>query len=163
MWVDMKQIDISTKTYPDIFALVDDGDYEYLSKYRWRAQMHRKKFYAVRSFIANGKYVIVQMHTQITGGSQTDHINLNGLDNTRINLRLCTNAQNQWNKPLSAANTSGYKGVSWHKKRRRWGAQIGANSKQYWLGSFSCPIKAARAYDEAAKKHHGEFARLNFK
>lgn len=90
-----------------------------------------------------------------------DHIDTNPLNNMRENLRLATRVQNGQNREMQRNNTSGYKGVSWDKYNRRWMAQIRANGVSMSLGSFKDPLKAARAYNEAALKYHGEFARLN--
>lgn len=87
-----------------------------------------------------------------------DHTNNNQHDNRWGNLRECTNQQNQYNKPLTRANRSGYKGVSWCKERRLWTARIKLPSGKYkYLGRFSNIMEAAIAYDTAATKVHGEF------
>ncbi len=92
-------------------------------------------------------------------GKQVDHINHNGLDNRKENLRLATPAQNQANQKLSKANTSGFKGVSFDKKKKKWAAYIGKQSRN--LGRFLDIRDAARAYNDAAKLAYGEFAKLN--
>ncbi len=94
-------------------------------------------------------------------GKQVDHINGNPLDNRRENLRICENAENNRNKGLTKASTSGYKGVSLYKRSGTWRAYIVTNYKQKHLGTFDNPIDAAKAYNVAAIKFHGEFARLN--
>lgn len=94
---------------------------------------------------------------------QIDHINGNKLDNRKINLRFCTSGQNQQNRPKSKKKKthSIYKGVTWHKRHKKWKATIGASKKYYHLGYFFIEKNAAIAYNEAAKKLHGKFARLN--
>jgi hypothetical protein len=161
----MKQIDISTKKFPNTFALVDDKDYLELNRYKWRAYNSRGKIYAQRAIKIDGKWKSFSMHVVIMGrveGKEIDHRSGNGLDNQRHNMRHCTHAENTMNQGLRASNTSGYKGVSWHKGESNWRAQIRRNGKVVHLGSFTCLIKAAKCYDEAAGQYHGEFARLNF-
>lgn len=89
-----------------------------------------------------------------------DHIDHNGLNNQRSNLRLATNSQNQANQGLASHNTSGYKGVSWIKRDKKWRAQISVDGKAISLGHFDNPETAYAAYCEAAIKYHGEFANL---
>lgn len=107
------------------------------------------------------------MHREIMRapeGVLVDHRDGDGLHNWRENLRNCTDAQNKMNrKVISANNTSGYKGVSWSKKKRKWIAQSMINKKHIFIGHFSTPEEAARAYDEKARELFGEFARTNFK
>lgn len=147
----------------DQLAIVDYSDYEHLSEFDWRAlwNEHTNSFYAVRSI---GRQAIY-MHRQILGcgpKEQGDHENHDTLDNRRKNLRIATHNQNEWNKGLRKNNSSGYKGVSWSKHKRKWEAQIWFNGKGIYLGRFPTAEQAARAYDEAANKLHVEFAVLNF-
>lgn len=93
-------------------------------------------------------------------GMEVDHKNGNTLDNRLHNLRVVTKKQNSFNLKLPAHNTSGYKGVSLHKRNQRWVAYIGKCPHVY-LGSFGSAIEAARAYNAAAKKRYGKFAKLN--
>ena len=90
-----------------------------------------------------------------------DHINEIKHDNRINNLRECTYAQNVMNIGLRCTNTSGYKGISWQKDRDKWEASICANGKRIRLGSFTCKHEAAKAYNRAAKIHHGDFAYIN--
>lgn len=92
---------------------------------------------------------------------EVDHINGNGLDCRRGNLRLCTKSENQRNRRPNQNGTSGYKGVGWYKKYNCWRVRIQVNGKKQHIGYFDNEIDAATAYDNAAKQLHGEFARLN--
>ncbi len=100
-------------------------------------------------------------HRQYGDGFVIDHINRNGLDNRRANLRFATIAQNAQNSRMRK-NRSGYKGVWFAKDKGRFRAAIWYNNKRIYLGYFNSPISAAKAYDEAARKYHKEFAVLNF-
>ena len=91
-----------------------------------------------------------------------DHRNNNGLDNRRDNLRLATSSQNNCNSRKRKNTTSQFRGVCFCKAKGKWDANINLAGKRIWLGSFDSEIEAGKAYDEAAKKCHGEFARLNF-
>lgn len=142
-------------------ALVDDLDFEELSKYKWHAVWDGYNWYA-----AHG-HKCIKMHRVILGlksgdGKLTDHKNSNSLDNRRCNLRFCTNAENLRNSNKYKGNTSGFKGVSWHKLIRKWLSRLCYNYKIIHLGYFDSKIEAAYAYDRAAIKYFGEFAKLNF-
>ena len=90
-----------------------------------------------------------------------DHINGDTLDNRLCNLRVCTRGQNNMNRVKKPNCSSIYKGVSWQKKIKRWVAKISINNKTVYIGTYTDEKEAARAYNKAAKKHFGEFARLN--
>lgn len=143
-------------------AMVDDEDYDWLNQWKW----HFAQGYASRnSGSVLGLRKAIRMHREILRtpkGMDTDHINGNTLDNRRKNLRICTRAQNNTNTRVRKDNTSGFRGVTWHTYTRKWEAQININGKHTHLGLFKTPEEAALAYDQEAKKHHGEFARLNF-
>lgn len=91
---------------------------------------------------------------------ELDHINLNKVDNRIDNLREATRTQNYANRPALRISASGVKGVSWHKKTGKWVAQISASHRKYHLGLFETKGEAAKAYEEAARRHFGEFARV---
>ena len=104
------------------------------------------------------------MHREIIQtpeGMHTDHIDGNKLNNRKLNLRICRNSQNRCNMRLHIDSTSGYKGVAWHKGTNKWQARIRVNDKTLWLGLFENAADAARVYDNAALRLHGEFAKTN--
>jgi hypothetical protein len=142
------------------FAIVDDEDFEALLQFKWHVNRHRSTWYAVR-WIGSQK---IHMHRVITNaplGMDVDHIDGDGLNNQRSNLRVCSKQENHWNQGLNRNSTSGFKGVVWHKWARKWQAHIRVNGKRLYLGLFNDKTAAARAYNEAATKHFGNFARLN--
>lgn len=145
-------------------ALVDDEDYErVMAAGKWTADRHPNVDYARRNVrLPNGCYRTIRLHTFVTGWSYVDHINGDGLDNRRSNLRLSDKPTNMRNRGTQKNNTSGFKGVSWSKDKRKWQAAITVNGRSINLGRHPAPEDAARAYDDAAREYFGDFARLNF-
>jgi hypothetical protein len=147
-------------------AVVDDEDHEWLSQWRWCTKKivlanGRTKLYAHRRIGAS----TITMHRLIMGvnsGEIVDHIDGDGLNNRRSNLRKATVAANCWNSNSRRNTSSHYKGVSWHRHVGKWGAAIRLCGRSQHLGYFTDETEAALAYDRAAKEHFGEFARLNF-
>lgn len=150
------------------YAIVDAEDYPRLMKYKWYANKIGSNWYAVRSQRIHGskRQITIFMHRLILNAPDdmlVDHKNGNGLDNRKANLRLATYPQNNCNRrKCSGKCVSIYKGVYAKKRRSPWGARIKVDGKYIHLGSYKTEIEAAKAYDEAARKYHGEFARLNF-
>ena len=154
-------------------VLVDDSDYDRMSESKWYPKFKKRRdgsiktVYARRNVYVNGKRTNQTMHRAILNildpGVQIDHKDGNGLNCQKHNLRLATNEQNcrNQNKPIN--NTSGFKGVSWHKQRQKWVAYIKSNYRRIHLGVFEDRAEAAAAYDVAAIRLHGEFACLNLK
>ncbi|MHC4462505.1 MAG: HNH endonuclease [Planctomycetota bacterium] len=146
---------------------MDPEDYPRLAKHKWYAVKEGRSIYAVRSVtVGKRQQKGIRMHREIIkaeDGKLCDHINHNGLDNRKTNLRQVNRAQNSWNKrKQKGRHSSQYKGVSWFRVDKKWQARIQANGEKIFLGYFHNEIDAAKAYDQAAKKYHGEFAKLNF-
>lgn len=146
------------------FALVDNNDFEFLTKWKWCYHGG----YAVRGKnLGNHKTEMVYMHRIIMnigdGDMKIDHKNHNGIDNQRINLRICSKKENAQNVLVHRDNKSGYKGVSWHKRKKRWTSSIRVDGKLLNLGYFSTSKEAAVVYDQNALLYFGEYANLNFK
>lgn len=149
-------------------ALVNDEDYDLVSKHRWFvAESIRGRgsieIYAVTKILCDdGKRRMIKMHRLITNfrWPLVDHQNGNGLDNQRGNLRDGTKG-NQHNRKITIGGTSQYKGVYWYKAKAKWRAQIYFQSKLILLGYFTEEDEAARAYNDRAVELFGEYARLN--
>jgi len=146
------------------FVIVDASDYEWLSRFTWHATL--RPYAARRECAEVGNRKIVMMHRQILGiedsSCYADHINGNGLDNRRCNIRIATPIQNAGNRGKNKNNSSGYKGVSWCKATGKWQAGISINRKRINLGTtFTTPEDAHEAYKQAAIRHFGEFARCS--
>jgi len=149
------------------WTIVDPEDYYQFGNFKWCISGSGSDFYAVRNAkIGPGRTTVVRLHREIMKpplGLWVDHINGNALDNRRSNLRLATPSQNQFNKRKTKSKTaSRFIGVSFDKTNGQWMSKLAYQRKLMWLGRFDSEIDAARAYDEAAKKYRGEFARLNF-
>ena len=145
------------------FAVVDNEDFKWLNKHKWCAHKRGNTWYAERGKQINGKVKMLLMHREILkpkNKEQIDHINGNGLDNRKNNLRFCTVSQNKMNTNCQYG-TSKYKGVYWDKNKKKWRACMGLNNKKIFLGTFQIEKDAAKAYNTAAKANYGEFAKLN--
>lgn len=148
------------------FAIVDACDIERVAQHSWCTVNTKHGRYAQATIpTEENPERRVYMHRFLMDAPdsvEVDHENGDKLDNRRSNLRLCTRAQNSHNTGLTRANTSGFKGVSFCKQTGRWVAQIQAQGRYIKIGRFDTPNAAACAYDTAARKYQGEFARLNF-
>ncbi len=143
------------------FAKVSDHRFDELKQWNWQFG----DGYAYRIQNINGSLHTIRMHVQIMNppkGMEVDHKDLDKLNNQDDNLRVCTSSQNKANKGLTTRNTSGYKGVSWNKKDKKWKVAIDYDNHHIYLGRFDDVIEAAKAYDKAARIYHGEYANLNF-
>lgn len=155
--IKMKEIPL---TNSELFALVDDEDYEIVSEHDW----HFNKGYAETRIYRN----TISLHRFVLGlkrgdGIYVDHINDDGLHNYKSNLRKCTNQENIRNRRKQIKRVSSvYKGVSWDRTSNKWSSKIKYDRKKIHIGTFDCEKMAAKAYDIYADKYFGEFARLNF-
>lgn len=146
------------------FTIVDDADYEDLAQFKWR---YGSNGYAERHSKIGGKRIVISVHRQLMNppiDMKVDHINGDPLDNRRDNLRICTHKQNLCNRgPDKTGKHPRYKGVSFRTDMRSkpWYAQIEADGKKRYIGYYETEVEAARAYNEAALRFHGEYARLN--
>jgi len=154
----MAEIELRGKYGVGRATLVDDEDFDRLSQYKWYLKVDKGMEYVASTVGA------VKMHRIIMGqpaGMVVDHINHDTLDNRKCNLRVCTRAENSQNGK-ARHNRSGYKGVTKVGGRsKRWLAQIMVDGKKHILGRYLDPKEAAKVYDEAAEKLHGEFALTN--
>jgi hypothetical protein len=151
-------------------AIVDSSDYDRVAQHRWHAFVLKRSdgsllVYAKRNTKLGECKASEYMHREILqpdAGQLVDHIDGNGLNNCRANLRHATrqeNARNMHHRP--AGQTSAFKGVYWYQRGKKWVAQITNGGKAIYLGRFVSEVEASAAYDAAAKELYGAFARLN--
>lgn len=159
----------------DKYTIVDNEDYQHLIKWKWqfRRTPNSHNGYADRhEYIGkiDNKYQTYRVHMhreliEVPSNMFVDHINRDSLDNRKENLRVCTIGENARNARPRSDNTSGYKGVSWHKRDKKWTANISYkennNIIRVSLGYHNTKDEAAIAYNKAAQKYHGEFAYIN--
>lgn len=140
------------------YYLIDKEDIHVVDELKWGIDK-------VNGYIRgwrNGGFVPLHRYImKAPDGVEVDHKNGIKNDCRRSNLRLCTRSENNMNKAAQINNTSGYKGVKWNKREKKWRAVIGVRGKTIHIGCFETAQEAAAAYNEASIKHHGEFARLN--
>lgn len=159
-----------SKTIPlhgGLVVLVDPEDYEGLNVHTWSVKESSRTLYAHRLVHQNGETKVIPMHREIMGlvgsdGSvEVDHVNGDGLDNRKANLRKCAHKQNMANMRPRIA-TSHFKGVYWNKEESKWAAQMRVDGRRTHLGLYEDEVAAARAYDKEALFRNGEFAYTNF-
>lgn len=157
----MKLIPLSQGQY----AIVDDKDFEKISRYKWSARLGHSGYYAEKRKEKGKEHIMLAEYVLgITSTTKIfiDHKDGNTLNNQKLNLRICTCSQNAMNqRKQNRKTTSKYKGVHWHKRERKWVAHIGYEKKNIWIGYFKTENEAGEAYNKAALKYFGEFARLN--
>lgn len=145
-------------------TIVDDADVSVVGAHQWMCFEGTPGYPYVATYIGGRMTFLHRLLTGAPRGLVVDHVNGDGLDNRRLNLRVCTHAQNMRNRKHNKNGVGHYKGV-WRDRRRnnnRYRAEIYANGKRFALGWFDGEKLAAEAYDDAAIQLHGEFARLNF-
>ncbi len=148
-------------------AMVSDHRYAYLNLWKWCAQKTSipGKWYAVRDERKGPFKKRFYMHREIMNapkGMEVDHRDGDGLNNVDENLRTCTHSQNIFNNKKPRNNTSGFKGVYFYRKTKRWLAKLRFQNQPIYIGLFDDPEEAARAYDKKAVELFGEFAKTNF-
>lgn len=150
-----------------LFAIVDADDYEFLMQWKWYAKVGPRSVYAWRDqYLPGGKRIKIFMHRVILetpAGMGTDHVDCDGLNNTRGNLRSVTRSQNQMNRRPNLGGTSPFKGVCLDTStpRKPWRARIEVNGRTIRLGNFSREDDAGAAYAAAAVKYFGGYARVS--
>lgn len=143
-------------------AVIDAADVPLVDGFNWCARVVPNTVYAVRTDRLGAKPREVSLHRVLMGdpdGLEVDHRDRNGLNCRRQNLRAATHAQNAMNRAVQSNNTSGFKGVSWHKAKGKWRAEIKVGGKKRHLGSFHAPEDAHAAYCKASTELHGDFGR----
>jgi hypothetical protein len=148
---------------------VDDSDFNWLMRYKWYAYLgYGKIWYAERGKYICEKHYTIRIHREIflinniKTSYEIDHIDGNGLNNQKYNLRAATRSQNSINRGLNSNNTSGFKGVYYYRTRMKFRAMIGYQGERLHIGYFNDPIDAAVEYDRYAKRLFKEYAWLNF-
>lgn len=146
-------------------TVVDEDDYDKLSQYNWSVDERSHTTYVKRSVyeggIRTGTEIMHRLIMDAPEDMQVDHINGDGLDNRKENLRLCSQKQNLMNKRSVVDSSSKHKGVCWDKGSSKWRAYIQVDKKKKHLGYYTDELAAASAYNEAAKEHFGEYAKVN--
>ena len=160
---DYRTIPLSGKHAKDREVLISKEDYDLVSKFSWYLNIQG---YAVNTQRIKGtkKKKMIYMHRLIMGLDKkliVDHINHDTIDNRRENLRLCTYSENLCNKKPEPNSKSSFKGVTWSVRDSKWVVQIWKDGRSFYYGYHENEIDAAKAYNEAAKEHHGEYAYLN--
>jgi hypothetical protein len=151
---------LTTKKDGPFEFVFDYQDLPKIAKYKWHVKKCNNTYYA--NAYDNDVKKYVSMHRLIMGYEgcdQVDHINGKGFDNRKCNLRICRKMQNLHNRGLPSNNKTGYKGILYRKGK--YDAHIGFNNKKIHLGRFTTAIEAAKAYNMASIKYHGEYGRLN--
>jgi len=145
-------------------AVIDAADVPLVGSFNWYARVDPNTIYALRKVRIGPKQLTVRMHRVIMGepdNLEVDHKDGNGLNNRRRNLRGATKSNNQHNVRIRRDNSSGFKGVSWCNRKKKWHARIALNKRGKHLGYFATAEAAYGAYCEASKKYHGEFGRVD--
>lgn len=140
-------------------AWIDDADYERVSLYKWQAKPCRSGQCYAHAYVSGHMVTMHRFILKPAEDMQVDHISGNGLDNRRSNMRVCTQRRNSQNMRPMKNKSSAYKGVS--RWGNRWSAYIRIEGKKRHLGYFDDETDAARAYNKAAERYFGQYARVN--
>lgn len=147
-------------------TIVDDEDYIKFKDYNWTTLHKGNTVYVRRWENVNGKNTTICLHREILNITNpnivVDHIDGNGLNNQKSNIRICSQIQNTRNRPGNLNSTCRYKGVSLSKNRKKFISQLGFEGKVYYLGTYDTPEEAAKIFDSAARFYQKEFAFVNF-
>lgn len=144
-------------------AVIDAEDAPQVGKWNWYAWKTDRRVYAIRTCRSGGKQRTVLLHRSIMGetdGLEVDHLDGDGLNNRRGNLRLATKSQNQMNARKRKTSAAKFKGVTFEGRRQKWVTRICKNGAITHLGYFKCQTAAAVAYAKASRELHGEFGRV---
>lgn len=155
---------IKSKKFGNFEIIIDAEDFNKIKEYYWYVGKKPNAFYVITNINKNNKRTTLKLHRLIMDFPENmdiDHINHNTFDNRKTNLRICKHNKNTKNHKININNTSGFKGVTWFKYTKKWSVGIFSDGNRVHIGYFDDKIKAAMAYNEAAKKYHGEFANLN--
>lgn len=140
-------------------AIIDINDVEKVKNYKWHIVKREEQLVPAATINKRSVYLSnFIMEFKPSGRVIIDHKDRKPLNCRKHNLRKCTMRQNTWNRGISKNNTSGHKGVSWDKNKKKWDARITVNEKQIFIGAFNDLTVAAEEYNEAARKHYGRFA-----
>jgi hypothetical protein len=160
--LEMKKIPLTQEK----FAVVDNDDFARVNKFKWCLDTKGMRLYALRSITRRGHCHTIYLHRFILNapkGKQVDHIDGDGLNNRKKNLRLCSSAQNKYAcRRKSRSATSRFRGVCWDSARQKWKVMLTYRDRPFNLGRFDCEIAAAHAYDKKARELFGNFASPNF-
>lgn len=170
----MRQIPLMRKGVVEAYAMVDDEDYDYLTQWNWMVHQDkddRKRNTSYAQMIRGRQYdgtkkmhrFLMERHHTIQPQDLIDHKDTNGLNNQKVNLRICTSSQNSSHRAkFSGPHSSRFKGVSFDRKSEKWRAELMVNRKRVYFQLWAYERDAAIAYDIKALMHHGEFAVRNF-
>jgi hypothetical protein len=160
------KFELRSKKYGNKECFIDTKDWKRVERYYWflYKKSDEKCFYAIAHIKKNNKWNTLKLHRfilNLKNKKEIDHKDLNGLNNTKLNLRICTHAENMRNRRINFDNKSGCKGVCPVINSKKWRIQIVVNGKNIYLGQCENPEDGAKIYDKAALKYHGEFANIN--
>src|SRR5690606_5233426 len=157
------RIPLSSRKYRNLYTIIDEQDAEAVQRHTWVPLVRHGRSGTVYAKARIGQKTVL-LHRFLMNpesGEYIDHIDGDGLNNQRRNLRVCSNSENLMNRGRNRNNTSGYKGVYWSKKDKSWVARLTVGGSVVWSGYYKDPIEAANAYDRKAREVCGEYAKTN--